>query len=45
MALTVGTGPFGQRPGGTFNFELAAAPGSGATGGLSVSAGTFSAKF
>jgi uncharacterized protein (DUF427 family) len=22
MALTVGTGPFGQRPGGTFNFEL-----------------------
>ena len=30
---------------GTFNFELAAAPGSGATGGLSVSAGTFSAKF
>lgn len=30
---------------GTFNFELAAASGSGATGGLSVSAGTFSAKF
>ena len=22
MALTVGTGPFGQRPGGVFNFEL-----------------------
>jgi uncharacterized protein (DUF427 family) len=22
MALTVGTGPFGQHPGGTFNFEL-----------------------
>ena len=22
MALTVGTGPFGHRPGGTFNFEL-----------------------
>ena len=21
MALTVGTGPFGQHPGGTFNFE------------------------
>lgn len=30
---------------GTFNFEAAPAPGSGATSALSVSAGTFSAKF
>lgn len=30
---------------GTFNFESAPAPGSGATSALSVSAGTFSAKF